>query len=125
MERTGYHPELYQDSNEESQHTYESHRSLIDPEMRRRLGQLVKDAQHYKTKACGMHSLLGLTGPSNTDIELQRIQRRRMVRKPPIPTMRRASNPLTTSTSSYIAPVQQKISMRNYNNFDYTQKENV
>jgi len=73
MERPSYHQDMYFDSTEENQNTYESHRSLIDPAIKQRLGQLVKDAKHYKTKACGMHAMLGLQGPTNTDIELQRI----------------------------------------------------
>jgi len=49
-----------------------------------------------------------------------------MVRKPPVPTVRRSSKPLSNSSSGYIAPIQQKINMRNYNkDIDYTQKENV
>jgi len=93
MERTSYHPELYHDSTEDNQNTYESHKSLIDPAIKLRLGQLVKDARQYKTKACGMHSILGLQGPNSPDIELQRIQRRRMVKKPPVPTNRKQSIP--------------------------------
>ena len=64
---------------------YESHRSLIDPSMKRRLDELMKTANQYKTKACGMHGMMGLIGPTSVDIEEQRNRRRRMPRKPPIP----------------------------------------
>lgn len=52
--------------------TYESHRSLIDPAMKQRLDQLIRTTNQYKTKACGMHSMIGLVGLSNAEIAEQR-----------------------------------------------------
>lgn len=68
--------------------------------MKQRLGQLVKDAQLYKTKACGMNGMLGLTAPSQADNVMRRMEKRRMVRKPPIPQLNKSKTRQMTQSSS-------------------------
>lgn len=74
-------PEYFYQNDE----SYDSHRSQIDPAMKQRLNELVETAKRYRTKACGMQKVIGLQPPSSFDIEVQRLNRRSLVRKPPVP----------------------------------------
>lgn len=84
--------------------------------MKSRLDELMRTANRYKTKACGMHGMMGLIGPTSVDIEEQRNRRRRMARKPPVPKKSILNNIKSRSGSRSRTPSRTptKLRVNNY-----------
>lgn len=92
--------------------------------MKRRLSELMRTARQYKTKACGMHNMIGLNRPSSMGVESQRLQRKRMKRKPPVPTQRsvRSASRDRTHTAIHMFEKENMLSPTDTYNRDLSQE---